>query len=103
MKERNQSASVHLGQNVEQILVHIFSHLPLKASGLLMHQVTSLPHAADVHYSMWVLPVSKLLEMKGPPDHHQRLIQANGMKPRTFLEFFCPSNASMPHLSMTAG
>ena len=30
-----------------------------------------------MRYEMWVLPVSKLLEMQGPPLHHQRLIEAH--------------------------
>ena len=30
-----------------------------------------------MNYEMWVLPVSKLLEMEGPPLHHQQLIEAS--------------------------
>ena len=30
-----------------------------------------------MQYAMWVLPVSKLLEMEGPPLHHQQLIEAH--------------------------
>ena len=44
-------------------------------------QVPSSQSAFDgMRHDMWVLPVSKLLEMQGPPLHHQRLIEAHCTK-----------------------